>query len=384
MNRKRIAFAVTCIAVTVGVICSLATYCIIKNANSDKMYISKEQYEIFMKLYDIEEVYSIIEDNYYGQIDEEKLLAGALKGMVEALGDPYSKYYTESEFIEFAEKYEGIYIGIGISVQKDVGTGYLVIEKVFKDTPAETAGLKTGDKITKINGESVEDLSLSEAIEKIRTSENSSALITILSGEEEKHYSIELKSVKKELVRHETFDGGIGYINLLEFTGNCTEEFKAALTELKDTNGLVIDLRDNPGGFVDNVQAIADMFLDECLITYSEDKDGNRTDIKATAGKLYDKPVVILVNGSSASASEMFSGAMQDNGRAKIVGTKTYGKGVIQSIIKIPSTGAGIKITSGSYYSPNGNKIQGVGIMPDYIVENADEQLNKAIELLLQ
>ena len=333
-------------------------------------------------------------DYYYyksSEVSNEQQINGAYKGLLDSLGDVYSCYYTPEEYQSIMEQMEGVYYGIGAYVSQDVETGQSVISGVITNTPAEAAGLMDGDIIYKVDGVEMAGLTLEEVVSHIKGEEGTKVTITLIRSGSEIEVEITRAMVSAPTVDSEMLEDGIGYLQITEFDDVTVGQFKENMASLREQGmkGLIVDLRGNPGGSVTSVCAIAEQFLPEGLVFYMEDKNGERTEYPCK-GADWDLPLVVLVNEYSASASEIFSGAVKDAGIGKLVGKKTYGKGVVQNLIPLED-GSAIKITVANYYTRNGNDINLKGIDPDveadldseaYLEDKTDTQLNKAIEVL--
>ena len=333
-------------------------------------------------------------DYYYyksSEVSNEQQINGAYKGLLDSLGDVYSCYYTPEEYQSIMEQMEGVYYGIGAYVSQDVETGQSVISGVIKNTPAEAAGLMDGDIIYKVDGVEMAGLTVEEVVSHIKGEEGTKVTITLIRSGSEIEVEITRAMVSAPTVDSEMLEDGIGYLQITEFDDVTVGQFKENMASLREQGmkGLIVDLRGNPGGSVTSVCAIAEQFLPEGLVFYMEDKNGERTEYPCS-GADWDLPLVVLVNEYSASASEIFSGAVKDAGIGKLVGKKTYGKGVVQNLIPLED-GSAIKITVANYYTRNGNDINLKGIDPDveadldseaYLEDKTDTQLNKAIEVL--
>lgn len=330
---------------------------------------------------------AMLEENYIGDFEDTELADTMYASMADAMGDPYTVYLTEQQMQAFLQNSDGTISGIGIVISQDTDTGNFVIREVLEGSPAEKAGIMAGDIIISIDENNVEGLSVVDLSSLTRGQKGTDIEITVERDGKAMSFEAERSSIDMQYVKG-TVDGDIGYIKITEFSKLTAKQFENTLKSMTDQNikGLVIDLRDNPGGMVDIVTKIADDLLPEGIITYTVDKNGNRNDFLSEAGEV-DLPVAVLVNGGSASASELLAGALQDYDKAEIVGTQTFGKGIVQGLYSL-SDGSGIKITIQKYYTPNGVCIQGVGITPDYVIENnddsgkTDEQYNKAVEIL--
>jgi peptidase, S41 family len=347
-----------------------------------------------------EEIYNTIDEYYLNGIDNDKMKDGIYKGMVDSLGDPYTVYYNSEEYKQFTSSSSGTYSGIGVAVSQNVTTGAITIVKTFKKGSGEKEGMKPGDVIYKVEGKRIEGLELSKVVSMIKGEEGTFVKVTVLRDGKEIEFNLERKKLEVDTVNYRMEDRSgkkIGYISVSEFDEVTASQFKSAISELskEGMEGLVIDLRDNPGGLLDVTCEMLDRMIKKGLLVYTVDKYGKRVDEDATDSDSFDKPVAILVNGNSASASEVFSGAMKDYKAATLVGTKTFGKGIVQSIVPF-GDGTAMKVTVSKYYTPNGVNIHGTGIEPDVVVELSkdatkngkydrkyDNQLTKALDVVV-
>ena len=336
-----------------------------------------------------------VKEKYLNEYDENKAIEGAMAGYVAALGDPYTEYIPADEMEEYTQTIMGNYVGIGIYMTKNTEKNLIQVLAPIRESPAEKAGIKTGDFLVKIDGVEYTGDEMTQASNKIKGEEGTKVTLEILRGEETLTFEIERQKINTNPVYADVIDGNIGYLGISSFDEGVAEDFKTKFQSLKEKGitSLIIDLRDNGGGIVDEATKIVDYIVPkgkEILITV--DKNKNEEITKAEEDVLIDMPIVVLVNASSASASEIMAGALKDLGEATIVGTKTYGKGIIQQFLSL-SNGGGLKITIEEYYTPNRTKINGVGITPDVEVEleqsvtglptdQKDTQLNKAKEIL--
>ena len=336
----------------------------------------------------INEILHVIDKYYTGTIDENKLAEGVYAGLVSGLEDPYSYYMDKSTFESFLEDTEGIYTGIGIVVKINPKDKKLIIISEFEDSPASKAGLMVGDKILKINDTEVGIDNYEESIKMMKGKEGTDVKLNIYRESTNSSFDVNVtrESIDVPTVVSKMIDEEIGYIKISKFDRVTYEQFTKAYETLEKSNmkKIIVDLRDNPGGLLDTVVKITDIFVPEGYITYIEDKNGKK-EYEYSSKDCVKIPLIVLVNGNSASASEVFSGATKDFGVGKLVGTTTFGKGVVQNIYKL-SDGSGIKVTIAKYYTPSGVCIDGKGIKPDYIVEASEDgtdlQLEKAIELI--
>lgn len=347
-----------------------------------------------------EAIYNTIDDYYLNEIDNDKIQNGIYKGMVDSLGDPYTVYYNSEEYKQFTSSSSGTYSGIGVAVSQNVTTGAITIVKTFKKGSGEKEGMKPGDVIYKVEGKKIEGLELSKVVSMIKGKEGTFVKVTVLRDGKEIEFNLERKKLEVDTVNYRMEDRSgkkIGYISVSEFDEVTASQFKSAISELskEGMEGLIIDLRDNPGGLLDVTCEMLDRMIKKGLLVYTVDKYGKRVDEDATDSDSFDKPVAILVNGNSASASEVFSGAMKDYKAATLVGTKTFGKGIVQSIVPF-GDGTAMKVTVSKYYTPNGVNIHGTGIEPDVVVELSkdatkngkyerknDNQLDKALDVVV-
>ena len=326
------------------------------------------------------QVRNILKEDYYQEVDEDTLLEGAVAGMAYSIGDIYTVYYTKEqmqELIEMSNKSEEVYVGIGVTVIMD-NDGLLTVVEPFEDSPAKEVGIMQGDKIIKVDDEDVTGIKDSDLIiEKIKGPENTKVKITVLRPSEGTTIEFEVTRRKVKYVvnlRSEVIDGNIGYIRILSFNDrNISSLFENELQKLiaQGIKGLIIDVRDNPGGYYDEVCKIADRLLPKGIIVYTEDRN-NKREIENSDARELDMPIVVLINGNSASASEVLAGALKDHKKGTLIGTKTFGKGLVQSI-KVLEDGSGIKYTTARYFTPSGVCIHGIGIEPDIEVPLPDK-----------
>ncbi len=333
---------------------------------------------------------------YLHEVTDEELQNGIYKGMLEALDDPYSEYYTAEELDALLTDTEGIYYGIGAYVSIDEETTLPKISGVIEGTPAEEAQLRPNDIIYEVDGTSTYGLSLTEVVSLIKGEENTEVILTIIREGESDYLSVPVtrRRVETPTVSYEMLDDGMAYIEITEFDDVTVDQFADALATVKGSGmrGLILDLRANPGGSLTSVVEIARMILPEGMIVYTEDKNGVRNEYTCDGSKELEVPLVVLVDMNSASAAEILAGAIQDYGIGTLVGTTTFGKGIVQQVIPFED-GSAIKLTISSYFTPNGRNIHGTGIEPDVVCEfdseayyysdnPVDNQLEKAKEVL--
>ena len=339
----------------------------------------------------------IIDKYYLGDVDEEKLKEGAIKGYIEGLGDPYTEYISADEMEDYLSDTMGNFVGIGIYMVKNTEKGKIQVLAPIKGSPAEKAGIQAGDLILTVDGVDYSADEMTIASNKIKGEEGTTVTIEVLRGTETKKYELKREKVKVNQVEGKVLSNNIGYINFTSFDETTADDFKTKFEELnkQGIKSLIIDLRNNGGGIVDQALQIADYVADkDSVLLYEVDKNNKETIKKAKTDPIINMPIIILTNENTASASEILAGALKDLRKAKTVGTTTYGKGVIQQILKL-SDGSGLKVTIEEYQTPNRNKIHKIGIAPDEevklpdsvtnvlnVTESEDTQLQKAIEML--
>lgn len=358
-----------------------------------KNFLGAEDQEKFLKIKLLE---NKIKKDYLYEVSDEDLRDGELKGMVAALKDPYSEYLTEEDLKEMNQETSGSFYGIGFTVYKNENNQIEVVSPI-KDTPADRSGIKSKDIVVKVNGKNYTGDEMKEAIKVIKGEKGSKVHLTIYRPSTKKtlEMDVERAEIKIETVISHKIEN-LGYIGIIQFNDHTDEEFKTHLDELKKQNvkGLIIDLRGNPGGTVSSVVKIADMLLPEGTLVSAKDKNHKIVFEYKSDKDQYDKPIVVLINEGSASASEILSGAIKDFNRGKLVGVKSFGKGIVQTVFPFQD-GTGVKLTTSEYFTPSGENIHNIGIKPDIEVKLKDDvkgigyeylkedtQLQKAIEVL--
>lgn len=342
----------------------------------------------------LSEMERIVNQYYLNDIDNEKVEASIYKGLIAGLDDPYAAYYTKEELKSMIEDNRGEYTGIGATLVQDQITGIVRVLRCSKGSPAEEGGLQEGDIIVSVNDMETKGVDLKEVVKRIKTEDGETVHLEVIREGEKGYLSFDLerREVEEETVFSEMMEDKIGYIQITGFSTVTTKQFQTALEELEEQGmeRLIVDLRSNLGGVMHAVCDILDGLLPEGLIVYTEDKYGNRTEYRSDGGSAFDKPMVVLVNGYSASASEIFAGAVKDHEIATLVGTQTYGKGIVQRNVNM-ADGTAVKLTISKYYTPLGNDIHGKGITPDVEIKLSDDydgyretdnQLKKAIEVV--
>lgn len=343
------------------------------------------------------ELADLIDQYYYEAIDKEALVEGMYAGMTEGLGDPYSAYFSAEEYASFNESTTGVYCGIGTVLTQDAKSKVVTILHVYPGTPAEEAGIKDGDVIAKVGDIAGDSMELSELTTYIKGEEGTIVHIEVVRQGESDYlgFDVTRRQIEVPTVEYQMLEGNVGMIQVTEFSTATPEQFSAAIRDLQSQGmvSMIVDLRDNPGGVLQSVCDMLDEILPEGLLVYTEDKYGNRSDYKSDASCM-DIPMAVLINGNSASASEIFAGAIKDYEYGTLIGTTTFGKGIVQTIIPL-NDGSAIKLTMAKYFTPKGNYIHEVGISPDIELEYQylneedevynpmhDNQVQKALEVL--
>jgi carboxyl-terminal processing protease len=363
--------------------------------DSDTVTISRDEYERLERYASLDDIAQIVEQYFYVDPDLDAMLEGAKRGLLAGLGDPYTFYYNPEEFSDMWADDEGKYAGVGIQISASYETMMCTISRVFSGSPALAAGLHKGDVLYKVDDLDVDATTLNDAVAIMRGEVGESVHIQVLRNGDLLDFDVVRAEVHVNWVSSCMLGDDVGYILLYEFAGDCAENFHTQLDALEKAGAksLIIDLRDNPGGWIDNAVDLADIFLPEETITYLEYRDGEREYYNATAGAL-DIPLVVMMNENSASSSEILAGALQDYGVATIVGTQSYGKGIVQFVLPVGDSGEGLQLTAALYYTPNGRSIHKIGITPDVVSELpegdttmyelgdlADAQLQKAYDV---
>jgi carboxyl-terminal processing protease len=365
----------------------------------DTVTISREEYEKYQKFAEVYSLFDAANMNFYKETDPDKMIEYAARGVLMGLDDPYTFYYDPEEFEEMWKDDEGNYVGIGVLISSNMETQVCTISRVFAGSPAEEAGVQRGDILYKVGDDMfVAASNLQEAVDIMRGVPGTDVDVTFLRDGEEITFTITRKEINVNQIESKMLDDEVGYIAIYEFAGNCHKEFETALNQLvaMGAKGIILDLRDNPGGWVDQAQYIADLFMDEGELCYLVYRDGveHHEDYPTRNGKV-DVALTILINENSASSSEILTGALRDCADASVVGVKSFGKGIIQGVYPVGDKGAGFQMTIAQYFTPNGEAVHQVGITPEYIVElpegdngmydfadtEKDVQLKKAFEV---
>lgn len=347
--------------------------------------------------YTLSKFRSELEKKYIGEINDDELIDGALKGYVAALGDPYTVYYTKEEMKEIMQETNGNFVGIGIYMTLNKDKNAIEVIRPIENSPAEKAGIMQGDLIVKVDGEEYTGDKLEEASNKIKGEEGTKVKLEVVRGNETKQFEIARRKVLISHISTKVLESNIGYIAITDFDGGCADEFETKYKKLKEQGitKLIIDIRNNGGGIVDEAIDIIDLMTEkDSTLLITKDKNDNEEITKAKKKPIINMPTVVLTNEYSASASEILAGALRDNKKAILVGTTTYGKGIIQELHQL-TDGSGLKITTNEYFTPNRSSINKIGIKPDVeidltdkaktnpnLTDKEDNQLQKAIEVL--
>ncbi len=366
---------------------------------ADTVTISREEYERYRQFSDMFTIMDAANKNFYQETDPDKMIEYATRGLMAGLDDPYSFYYNPKEYAEMWEDDEGNYVGIGVMIQSNMETQVCTIIRVFTGGPAEEAGVQRGDILYRVG----EDLyvtasNLQEAVDIMRGVPDTDVDVTFLRGGEEITYTITRRQVNVNQVEGKMLSPEIGYIALYQFAGECEKEFEAELNRLsgEGAKGIIIDLRDNTGGWVDQARYIADLFMDAGELCYLKYRDSEEHGDYLTKDGKTDVKLVILINENTASSSEILTGALRDCAGAKTVGVKSFGKGIIQGVFPVGDKGAGYQMTIAQYFTPGGSAVHKIGITPDYEVKlpegdngmysfadmERDVQLIKAVDVM--
>lgn len=328
---------------------------------------------------------SVLESFYFGDVDDETAKDNIYKAYLSSYGDKYTMYYTADEYKALKESTNGKFYGIGAVCQLS-GEGGVLLVDVYDNGAGYQAGLRSGDRVVNVDGRDITGMELSSAVALIKGDKGTSVTLEVIRGTERLTFSAVRDAVEAKTVSYTLLDNNIGYLSISQFEEVTTKQFKAAVEDLQSQGmkGLVIDIRNNPGGLLDTVVGMLKYMLPDGLIAYTEDKQGNRKEYKGQDNDEFNLPLAVIVNGNSASASEIFAGAIQDYGKGTIIGTQTYGKGIVQTV-KPLTDGSAIKFTIAKYFTPKGQDIHGKGVTPDMVVEydtdaDVDTQLDEAIK----
>ncbi len=379
MNKRRIATLclLIALAVTATTLHAVGQSPVTVPLNRDTVTITRQEYERLKQYEILNEVRSYIDQYYLHEPDEQAMIDGAVNGLLSGLGDPYTFYYPQDAWKKLWEEDEGKYAGIGVQMLGDYRDSSVTVTRVFKNTPAEEAGILKGDIFYMVEDLAVSTQTMSEAVDMMRGVPGEKVHVELLRNGEVVKFDLIKAEIIVNRVESKMLEGNVGLITLYDFAGNVSPAFAEAMNTLinEGAKSLLIDLRDNPGGWVDDGVAIADLFLDREVLYYTEKRGGARNYAYTTEGKS-DIPLVVLINEHSASTSEIFTAAMKDYKRAVLVGTKTFGKGITQQVVGLSDGVSGFQFTNAQYFSPNGNQVHEVGVTPDVEVAMPEDLVN--------
>ena len=401
MKRERVAFVTA--SLVLAFVCFASSACaaalpMYRKEEPKAVTISMEEYEKYQKYMKLDMLMQLVDAYYYEDVDHDELLEGAAIGLMQGVGDIYTAYLTQEDMGAFNEETEGEYAGIGCQLIADPTDELITVTRVFKGSPAEKVGIRTGDKIVYVNDVYYSAHEMDAAVDVMRGTPGESVKVTVLRNLETIDFDVTREIVHINYVEHQILEDNIGYVLVYDFLGNALDGFKTAIDAFKaaGVKAMIIDLRNNGGGLLDASIEMADLILPEGTVVSLKDKAGYEEAFMIDS-EYYDVPMVVLVNEYSASASEILAGAIRDYGEGTLVGSRTFGKGVVQSMFEFPD-GSGIKITTARYYTPSGECIHEIGIDPHVEVEldeeavtmyginnlphDQDAQLQKAIELI--
>jgi len=349
---------------------------------SKTVTITQEEYDRLQRFEKLDTMLQFVETYYWKEPDVDAMLENAARALMYGLDDPYTFYYSEDEWQEMKDDDAGEYGGIGIQMLGNPDDLTVTIIRVFTGGPAEAAGILKGDKLVRVEDVEVDMYTMQDAVNIMRGENGGNVEVEVKRGEQYLTFTLTRQIIHVNRVEATMLEGDVGYIALYEFAGDCDKEFEKAFNSLREqgAKSLIVDLRDNGGGWVESAKNIADLFLDKAVLVYCEDRYGYREDFKTRDGK-DDIPLVFLVNGNSASSSEILAGGMQDLGRAKVVGTQTFGKGIVQSVIARDADTWGFQLTTAQYFFSSGTPVHTIGITPDVIAEMPEEMENAYFQL---
>ena len=376
MKKKNMGLllAVVLVLATVAVTAHASGFFDFSARQKKTVTISQEEYERLQRFAKMDLILQYVEAWYYQEPDVDAMLENATRGLLYGLDDPYSFYYNEEEWSDMWNDDEGVYAGVGLELLGNAEDYTVTITRVFKDTPSERAGIQKGDILVRVEDIEVSFYTMQNAVNVMRGTVGEAVEIEVKRGDEYLTFQVTRAMININRVEYTMLEDHVGYILLYQFAGESDQEVAHAVQELEaqGATALVIDLRDNGGGWVDHAVGIADLFMDDAVLVYSQDRYGEKEEYRTQKGK-DDIPLVFLVNGSSASASEILSGGLHDQCRAKVVGTLTYGKGIIQTVIPLDDDKDGFQFTYAQYFLPSGTAVHKIGITPDVISEMPEE-----------
>ena len=380
MKNRLLIFALV-IALLAG---SIAVYSAVGETRRGTITIDRSEYDRLLKYEKLDEVMQYISAYYYQEPDTDKMLDYAVQGMLAGLGDPYTFYYDAESWKTMWEDEEGEYTGIGVQLLANYQDQTVKITRVFRDTPAEKVGMRKNDLLVRVEDMEVTAENLDAAVKIMRGEVDKQVQVEVLRDEEYITFDITRAAIHTNNVDYAMLDNNVGYVILYQFsTDSLISDFNAAVDALEKqgATSLILDLRDNPGGWVEDAVKVADRFLDSKLVVYSKTRFSSDTNPQYTKSGADKIPLVVLVNENSASSSEILTGALQDHKRATVVGTQTFGKGIMQYVLGLSDNETGIQLTYCEYFTPNGNHVHGIGLTPDIAVEMPEDMSYATLEV---
>lgn len=329
----------------------------------------------------IQEIHDLVAQYHIHEVDSDVLMKGAINGMLETLDDPYTTYFTEEEYTSFTNQIDGTFTGIGIHIEEK--DGYITVQSPIPGSPAEKAGIQAGDLIIKVDGADIKGKTTEEVAGLIKGKEGTSVTLTVLRGNQTLNLNVERAKISLPIIESEMITKKIGYIRLYTFSSQAVSQFKQQIDQLEKQGmeKLILDLRGNPGGYLDSALEISKNFIEEGPIVYVKNKNEPEIPLAIQGGRSWDKPMAILIDGGSASASEILTGALKDYEKGTIVGKKSFGKGTVQTLIPLENDGY-LKLTVSEYFTPYKHKMNGLGVTPDIEVDGETQQLQTAVQFL--
>lgn len=386
ISKKKAVYLVLIVLIVTAVVTALLTsYFTRQKIESGEIYLKGEEYETLMKYFEQENIKQIIEANYIREVDPDELVSGSMRGMVDALDDGYSAFYTEEEYENFDEGNDGSFIAQGMQLSRDEATDYARVDKIFADTPAYDASLQEGDLILTVDGVDTRHEDLPSTLARLRGVDGTEASLMVSAGEETRECRIVRKSAAVQVVFSSMVNDEIAYIRIDEFSGQSADGFMAALDDIKGENakGMIIDLRSTPGGNITQAVKIADMFLSDGIICSSKGRESDGAKWEAQKDLEWQSPVVILVNAKTAGVAEVFAAALQDRGIASVLGEATQGRVAVTSYYKLSSSGNVVKLATADYYTASGTKVTDVGVHPDEVIADTETKGEQADDAML-
>ncbi len=372
MAKRTMVLLIIVCSVTAAIISALVTQFIVNNTYQEgEIYIAGEEYNLLLEYFEMGDIGVAIEEFYYEDVDISSLALSAKQGMVHGLNDSISAYYTPDEFEVFDENALGSYISLGMMLEEDYSTGYKRVERLFSGTPAESAGISEGDLIMAIDGTDTRGMDIDFAVSMIRGVEGTTVELSVRTANSEEPFTLTRETRDIQVAFSDMLDADIGIIEIMEFSGSSVADVQRAMDSLDEdgAQAIILDLRGTPGGYISQASELADNLLESAVITYTQNKAGEQIYTESDDEWTWSKPVCVIVDENTRGVAEVFAAALQENGRAKVVGVTTAGLGGSPELIDLPNTGAGLKLITSQFYTPGGNLISENGITPDIHVE---------------